>query len=92
MWHADLPHLPCLLAKLWCVRGITTFIKVYQGAVIVMFSVPRQRREENVNYFKCPLKSCFVRCISGMTEYDNMVISLANHKKALYDRRLSHER
>ena len=22
MWHADLPHLPCLLAKMWCVRGI----------------------------------------------------------------------
>ena len=23
MWHADLPHLPCLPAKMWCVRGIT---------------------------------------------------------------------
>lgn len=32
------------------------------------------------------------QCISRMTEYDNMVISLANHKKALYDRRLSHGR
>ena len=24
MWHADLPHLPCLLAKMWCISGITT--------------------------------------------------------------------
>ena len=25
MWHANLPHLPCLLAKMWCVRGITIY-------------------------------------------------------------------
>ena len=25
MWHADLPHLPCLLAKMWCISGIVIF-------------------------------------------------------------------
>ena len=29
MWHANLPHLPCLLAKMWCISWIITLSLYY---------------------------------------------------------------
>ena len=105
MWHANLPHLPCLLAKMWCVRGITIKCNVDFCKIVPTFSAAQpavQPRRATIAFLivRIGCQKCFG--VTGGTPQVNsqrsalfgllITVSLQANSKALQGRSSSHRR